>query len=200
MPDEGTDCQCSKGLRPPKLNIDCVPTYNFETDSPTSDILLNAVAPQDKENHHSTLVQTEDGTCILCDSPQPDYTLVDARAESPNKDSLASDRSSSSASSHTLMTERINPSTDAEQPQDTVTTQRPPKCRPTTFHYLREASKAPHHHMQIKNADELLTNDMKKPREWSLGKLLAISPWQTLLALAAWVKSSWLCITSPMKR
>jgi hypothetical protein len=114
MPDEDSDSKSSTGLRQPKLHINCAPDYNFGGDSPTSDILLHAVAPRDMNHQHSTVVQTDDGTYILCDSPRPEYSLADEAKH----DSFASDRSSNS--SHTLHTsDRRSNETGELQPTTT---------------------------------------------------------------------------------
>jgi hypothetical protein len=99
MPDEDSDSKASPDLRPRKVKIDSTLAYNFDADSPTSDILLHSMSPRDMSHQRSAVVQTDDGTYILCDSPQPEYSTAD----DSKHDSFVVDRSS--GSSHTLNVE-----------------------------------------------------------------------------------------------
>lgn len=143
MPDEDSDSKLPTGFRPPKLDIKGSPNYNFGGDSPTSDILLHAVSPRDMDHQHSTVVQTDDGTYILCDSPQPEYKSL---ADEAKDDSFASDRSS--GSSHTLNTsdrglnetEDLRPTTTTESStsqggsvEQTTTSPKGPKGAPPPY-------------------------------------------------------------------
>jgi hypothetical protein len=155
MPDKESGCSTAPSQTLPKLNTECIPHYNDEPQSPTSDILLRAVSPRDKDRPRSTLVQTDDGMCILCDSPQPEYFPSNNLAESsaPNQDPLPttyqvseheSTESHEEASSRTLttvhgsssnITENLETSHSgyADQPEHNNDTTTQPKGAPPPY-------------------------------------------------------------------
>jgi hypothetical protein len=122
MPDEESVCSSSSRQPPPKLHLDLA-HCEYDNASPTSDILLDAVAPRKNIHKPENIVKTEDGMRILCDSPRPEYTASEDHAETLTEDghfNLSehdSVESHAQASSRTLTTDHDTSSNNTEPPE-----------------------------------------------------------------------------------
>lgn len=122
MPDKESGCSSSSRQSPPSLRIDPA-AYEYDNPSPTSDILLDAVAPREHIDQPENMIKTEDGMCILCDSPQPKYTAQKDHTGHPTEDGTlnvpeqGSMESHAEVSSRALTTDHDTSSNNTEPPE-----------------------------------------------------------------------------------
>ncbi|KAG2183596.1 hypothetical protein INT43_006602 [Umbelopsis isabellina] len=122
MSDKEPGCSSPSRRPPQNLRIDRG-SYEYDNPSPTSDILLDAVAPREHIDQPENMIQTEDGMCILCDSPQPKYTAKKVYTDNPievdplNAPEQGSVDSHAEVSSRALTTDHDTSSNNTEPPE-----------------------------------------------------------------------------------